>query len=257
MSAELRRIRAGAWSGAEAAEAYERLRPGYPSEAVEWLLPATCRRVLDLGAGTGKLTRSLLAADREVQAVDPSAQMLRLLAQAVPGVVTLVGTGESIPLPDRSVDAVLCAQAWHWIDAVRGSAEIARVLRAGGVLGLIWNADDDRVAWVAALQQLKHAARGLSTGQGASGEVVSGDLGISAAFTEPEEFTLEWSTPYSVSDLVDLVATRSYILTAPDQERERLIEQVRRLLATHPETAGHHVVDLPMVTTCIRATVRD
>lgn len=251
-----RKQRAAAWSGAAAAEAYERLRPGYPAEAVEWLLPDDAVRVLDLGAGTGKLTRSLLEGEREVVAVDPSAEMLQVLAAAVPGVATQVGTGESIPLPAGSVDAVLCAQAWHWVDAEAGCAEIARVLRPGGTFGLVWNADDVRVGWVEELQALKHGARGASTGQGAGGEVLTGELGISDAFLEPEEAEFEWSVPYALDDLVDLVATRSYILTAPPDERDRLVAEVRDLLTNHPQTAGRAMIDLPMATTCVRTTVR-
>ncbi len=256
MTESLRRTRAAAWTDTEAATAYERLRPGYPMDAVDWVLPERCRRVLDLGAGTGKLTRALLTRELEVVAVDPSAAMLAVLADTVPGVPTFVGTGESIPLPTHSVDAVLCAQAWHWVDSEQGCAEVARVLRPGGSFGLLWNADDVSVGWVEALQELKRRARGGSTGHSAGGEVLTGDLGISDAFEEPEEFAWAWTAPYAVADLVDLVATRSYILTAAPDDRARLIDEVRELLATHPETAGRHVVELPMVTTCVRTTVR-
>lgn len=253
---DLKRTRAAAWAEAEAAEAYERLRPGYPVDAVDWLVPQDARRVLDLGAGTGKLTRALLGRDVEVVAVDPSAAMLRVLARSVPGVPTYVGTGEGIPLPSGSVDAVVCAQAWHWVDPGQACAEVARVLRPGGRLGLVWNADDLSVPWLAGLQALKRGARGDSTGQGAEGEVVIGELGITAAFTTPEETSFRWHTEITTVDMVDLVATRSYILTAPPDQRGRLLDEVRQLLACDPGTAGREVLRLPMVTECVRATLR-
>ena len=114
--------------GAQAA-AYERGRPSYPPEAIDWLLPADARDVLDLGAGTGKLTTRLVERGLNVVAVDPIAEMLEVLSHALPQTPALLGTAEEIPLPDNSVDAVLVAQAWHWVDPERAIPEVARVLR--------------------------------------------------------------------------------------------------------------------------------
>ncbi|MBI3690304.1 MAG: class I SAM-dependent methyltransferase, partial [Mycolicibacterium aromaticivorans] len=133
--------------GSEAA-AYERGRPSYPPEAIDWLLPPGARDVLDLGAGTGKLTTRLVERGLDVVAVDPLAEMLELLSSALPDTPALLGTAEQIPLPDNSVDAVLVAQAWHWFDPEQAVAEVARVLRPGGRLGLVWNARDERMGWV-------------------------------------------------------------------------------------------------------------
>ncbi len=133
--------------GSEAA-AYERGRPSYPPEAIDWLLPPGARDVLDLGAGTGKLTTRLVERGLDVVAVDPIAEMLELLSSALPDTPALLGTAEQIPLPDNSVDAVLVAQAWHWFDLERAVAEVARVLRPGGRLGLVWNTRDERLGWV-------------------------------------------------------------------------------------------------------------
>jgi SAM-dependent methyltransferase len=131
-----------------AASIYDRARPGYPDAAVDWLLPVGQPQVVDLGAGTGKLTR--LIADRgvDVTAVEPSDGMREQLQSALPGVPALAGSAEEMPLADESVDAVLVAQAWHWVDLPRASAEVARVLRPGGRLGLLWNHRDERVDWV-------------------------------------------------------------------------------------------------------------
>ena len=133
--------------GAEAA-AYERGRPSYPPEAIDWLLPPDARDVLDLGAGTGKLTTRLVERGLDVVAVDPIPEMLELLSNSLPDTPALLGTAEEIPLPDDSVDAVLVAQAWHWFDPERAVKEVARVLRPGGRLGLVWNTRDERLGWV-------------------------------------------------------------------------------------------------------------
>ena len=133
--------------GAEAA-AYERGRPSYPPEAIDWLLPTNARDVLDLGAGTGKLTTRLVERGLDVVAVDPIPEMLELLTDSLPDTPALLGTAEDIPLPDDSVDAVLVAQAWHWFDPERAIKEVARVLRPGGRLGLVWNTRDERMGWV-------------------------------------------------------------------------------------------------------------
>ena len=120
----------------QAADVYEKSRPGYPSEAVDWLLPAGAKTVLDLGAGTGKLTRALTARGLDVIAVDPSPKMLDQLRDAVPEAIVREGTAEDIPIADASLDAVLVAQAWHWVDQDLALPSVARVLKPGGTLGL-------------------------------------------------------------------------------------------------------------------------
>lgn len=130
------------------AETYDAARPSYPRASVDWLVPREARDVVDVGAGTGKFTALLPRPGREVVAVEPSEAMLAVLRAALPGVRTVAGSGERMPLPDDSADAVTFAQAWHWVDVDAASAEAARVLRPGGTLGLVWNLRDERVAWV-------------------------------------------------------------------------------------------------------------
>lgn len=131
-----------ALSFGSAAAAYDDLRPGYPAATVQWALGSDPRRVIDLGAGTGKLTGTLALAGHDVVAVEPDPLMRAQLALSVPGTRVLAGSGEEVPLPDASVDAVLAAQAWHWMDHPRAAVEIARVLRPGGHLVLLWNVRD-------------------------------------------------------------------------------------------------------------------
>ena len=143
--------------GAEA-ESYERGRPGYPVELVELVLselavgPAS--RVVDLGAGTGKLTRQLVGGVGWLGAVEPVAAMRDQLRNQVPGVDVVAGVAEALPIAECSVDAVVCGQTFHWLDGDLALDELARVLRPGGGLGLIWNTKDEDVAWVAEVEAL-------------------------------------------------------------------------------------------------------
>jgi ubiquinone/menaquinone biosynthesis C-methylase UbiE len=230
-----------------AADAYERGRPSYPEDAVDWLLPTHATRVLDLAAGTGKLARQLVARGLDVVAVDPSEGMLEQLRAAVPGVPAFQGTAESIPLDDDAVDAVLVAQAWHWVDPPRAALEVARVLRPGGRLGLIWNQRDERVDWVAELGRLTAGG-------------VRHDIDhpvVPAPFGELETFETEWTYELDVQGVTDLVASRSYAIVMPAAEREALLQRVRELAERELERAGAEHLAMPYVTYCFRAHVQD
>lgn len=228
-----------------AAEIYERGRPSYPSRAVEWLVPNRPCRVLDLGAGTGKLTRQLSERGLDVVAVEPSEGMRDQLTRAVPGVAVLAGAAEDIPVADGSVDVVVVAQAWHWVDPDRAVPEIARVLVPGGYLSLVWNIRDQREDWVAQLDRILHA-RGTPFGDGL------GDVAIGAPFGPVERFTVEWRYRVTPEELLDLVASRSYVITLPAADRSALLEEVRALLNTHPAVAGTDEIAVPYVTHCFR-----
>ena len=159
------RLRRGSSFGGAAA-AYAEHRPDYAEAAVRWALePVWDRRpvrVVDIGAGTGKLTATLVGLGTEVTAVEPDPQMLAELRRAMPEVRSVPGSAEEMPLPDASVDSVLAGQAMHWFDLDRAMPEIARVLRPGGVLAGLWNVDDDRVGWVAGLAAISKSGRTLS-----------------------------------------------------------------------------------------------
>lgn len=228
-----------------AAAAYEHGRPSYPPEAIDWLLPAGARQVLDLGAGTGKLTTRLVERGLDVVAVDPIPDMLEVLRNALPKTRALLGTAEEIPLPDNSVDAVLIAQAWHWVDPARAIPEVARVLRPGGRLGLVWNIRDERLGWVREL--------GRIIGSDDEGDRL--DVTLPAPFTGLERHRVEWTNYLTPQALVDLVASRSYCITSPADLRTRTLDQVRELLASHPALANSTGLALPYVSVCIRTTL--
>lgn len=230
--------------GAEAA-AYERGRPSYPPEAIDWLLPPGARDVLDLGAGTGKLTTRLAERGLDVVAVDPLPEMLELLTNSLPDTPALLGTAEDIPLPDDSVDAVLVAQAWHWFDPERAVKEVARVLRPGGRLGLIWNTRDERMGWV---KDLGHII-------GHEDDPFSHEVPLSEPFDQIERDHHEWTSYLTPQALIDLVASRSYCITSPTDVRTQVLERVRELLATHPALANSNGLALPYITVSIRATL--
>lgn len=228
-----------------AAAEYERSRPTYPDAAVDWLLPTGATAVLDIGAGTGKFTRSLLERDLEVTAVEPSERMRETLTEQLPTVRALPGSAEQIPLADSSVDAVTVAQAWHWVDEDRALPQIARVLRPGGTLGLVWNLRDEAVDWVRRLTDLMHKS-------GAE-LALEGEVTIGPPFGATETFEVGWSRPMDAHLLLELVSSRSYVITAPEDQRAEILAGVRELLDTDPALAGRASFELPYRTYCFRA----
>lgn len=241
---------ARATSFGAAADTYEAARPDYPFEAVAWMLEKLApgaRRVADVGAGTGKLTRVLAKApDAEVVAIDPDPTMLAKLRLTVPGVPTFVGTAEALPLPDASVDAVVLGQAWHWVEPVVASAEVGRVLRPGGVLGLIWNSRDDRVDWVRRLTGIMHssAAEDVLDGEGPT---------VTAPFGELEMQRWEWVRPMTRGQLHRMADSRSFLITASDEVRAEIHAGMDDLFDELGVEADA-TVDLPYVTRAFRAT---
>ncbi|MBO0979272.1 class I SAM-dependent methyltransferase [Microbacterium sp. SD291] len=235
--------------GAEAGS-YEAGRPEYPFEAVAWMLetmPEGVRRIADVGAGTGKLTRALAnAPDAEVVAIDPDPTMLAALRDRVPGIPTFAGTAEHLPLPDASVDAVVLGQAWHWVDPVAASAEIGRAVRPGGVLGLIWNIRDERADWVRRLTEIMHSSPAENMVNGPHGPQVSEPFG------ELESGSWEWNRAMSRTELHQMAFSRSYLITAAEDERT-LIR--RRMDDLFDELGlGDGTIDLPYITTAFRTT---
>jgi SAM-dependent methyltransferase len=212
-----------------AADRYDDLRPSYPPAALTWALGTAPARVVDLGAGTGKLTRVLLALGHRVVPVEPDAQMRRRLAERSPEVEPLEGTAERIPLPDGSVDAVVAGQAYHWFDPERAHPEIARVLRPGGVFAPVWNIRDESVPWLARLTEIVDG----QPGDGHEGQLENADFGPLFGQVTGKIFRHESSM--TADRLVALISTRSYYLTATPRRRADIEQGVRELVAAMPE----------------------
>ncbi|MEV4491649.1 class I SAM-dependent methyltransferase [Micromonospora coxensis] len=236
--------------GAAAAE-YDRFRPRYPEAALRWALAGldAPARVLDLGAGTGILTRGVLALGHAVTPVEPDPAMRARLDAATPGVSALAGSAESVPVPDGTVDAVLVGQAYHWFDRDRAHAEIARVLGRGGTFAPIWNTRDETVDWVAELGRIAHLGDN-------SGDLTEQVTGFGPAFDPVEAAEFAHRTTLTPDEVRGLVRTRSYWLTAEPARRERVDRELRDLFATHPDLLGRETVELPYRTLVFRARRR-
>jgi SAM-dependent methyltransferase len=229
-----------------APEAYERGRPTYPAEAIERLARelgiGPGRRVLDLAAGTGKLTRKIVETGATVVAVEPVDEMRERLVSALPEVNALAGTAEALPLRDRSVDAVTVGQAFHWFDGDAALAEIHRVLRPRGRLGLIWNVKDESVDWVRRLGEIIEPHRGEApkVASGAWKEAFE----RTRLFTPLERARFAFVHETDTATVIARVTSISFIAALPDAEFERVVTQVRELLATHPDTRGRRIFPL-------------
>ncbi len=228
------------------ADAYERGRPEYPEEAARWITGEPPLDVVDLAAGTGKLTRVLVRLGHRVTAVEPLPEMLAQLLEAVPGVRAVEGRAEAMPLPDASADAVVAAQAYHWFDPPAALPEIARVLRPGGRLGIVWNLRDESVDWVARLSEL------IDSG-GDKERDDADEIAESALYEQAEEAEWRWEQPLDRARLRDLVLSRSYCATLPPERQQAVLDPVDRL---YDELAGPDGLVLPYVTYAVRATRR-
>ncbi|HEX8581248.1 MAG TPA: methyltransferase domain-containing protein [Acidimicrobiales bacterium] len=218
--------------------AYERARPGYPPEVVD-LLAAELglgpgRTVVDLGAGTGKLTRLLPPTGARVVAVEPVAAMRDTLARLVPEAEVVDGTAEAMPLEDGSADAVTVAQAFHWFDAPAALAELARVLRPGGGLALLWNTRDESEPWVAELSRLIHWHDSPIPTYDRDRDW-PGVVAASGRFTPVEHRRFHHDQEMGADLLVERVLSTSYIAAKPAGERERIAADVRGLVDGFPE----------------------
>lgn len=233
-----------------AADVYERSRPDYPAEAIDRLVRelelTRSTRVMDLGAGTGKLTRLLLSAGANLVAVEPVEAMRREFRAVLPSVPVVGAVAEALPFGDETFDAVVCAQAFHWFDGDRALLAISRILRRRGRLGLLWNVRDESVPWVAALTEIITPYEG----------------------TAPREKTRTWMRAFPATDLfgplqelrfanaqrldaeglVDRFASVSFIAALPESERQEVLGRIRSLAESHPDLVGRREFELPYVT---------
>ena len=233
-----------------AADSYERSRPDYPCEAIDELTTRIDLRpgriVLDVGAGTGKLTRLLVPTGARLLALEPVAAMRAQLVATTPEAEAFDGLAESVPLPDASVDAAVCAQAFHWFDAPRALAELHRVLRPVSWLVLIWNVRDETVPWVKAMGDLVASLQeNIPRHQ---------DDAWRPAVDETPWFTYTGTTTFrhgqvlSPDGVLDRLASMSVVAAETPDVRDALMEAVADIVRTDPETAGRDEIVLPYTT---------
>ncbi|HET7017575.1 MAG TPA: class I SAM-dependent methyltransferase [Streptosporangiaceae bacterium] len=265
--------------GAEAA-AYDRARPSYPPDAISWLIEklrlGPGSRIVDLAAGTGKLTRLLTDIDADLIAMEPVAAMRAKLREQLPQVPVLAGVAEALPLADSSIDAVLVAQAFHWFDARRAMAEIARAVRPGGHLALIWNARDRSIEWVdqvwSVMDRVERNAPWRDEGDGhdspagiqhdgtqsdgtqSAGTQSDGTERRSERYlagpgdanwspwTEGSFFHVQYSTH---DDVIDRMRSVSHIAALPPPSQRGVLDEIRTILAEHPQTRQKATVGIP------------
>jgi SAM-dependent methyltransferase len=246
-----------------AASLYERYRPGPPGEVVDWILPRHVARVVDLGAGTGALTRLLIDKADEVVAVEPDDRMRSVLTEEIPGVRAVMGRGESMPLPDGCADAVLASSSWHWMDPVPTLHEVGRILVPGGILGALWSGPDPEGPFLVQAQALlaeqskgDNSASSDRTGDPGSSEFASLIMGdalrpvssleipLGVPFDPPEHEVFMWDVALNADDMVGLLGTLSWIITMSEETRQGVIAEARRLLRELLGVEGDVTVDV-------------
>jgi ubiquinone/menaquinone biosynthesis C-methylase UbiE len=245
------------FDSATTAADYDRARPSYPAEAVAYIVGhggvGPGRRVLDLAAGTGKLTRLLVPTGADVVAVEPVPAMRGQFGQRLPDVELLDGTAEALPLPEDSVDVVTIAQAFHWFDPVKALAEVRRVLRSGGHLFLVWNTRDRSVDWVNEFGNLLVDGDGDGAAERPYDSYYDVDYtrliaDSSDGFGPAEMWSHEWSQPFDEDLLVARAASVSVVGLLDERGREVVCDRVRRLARTHPDLAGRGWFPFPYLT---------
>jgi ubiquinone/menaquinone biosynthesis C-methylase UbiE len=242
-----------------AAADYERGRPGYPEPAVATLIReleiGPDRTVVDLAAGTGKLSRALLASGARVIAIEPVAGMRKQLVATTPRAEALDGTAEQIPLADSSADAVAVAQAFHWFDAGAAAREIHRVLRPGGGLAVIWNSWDESVPWVGAMQDIVHEHASDAPRQANS--TWQRELPATGLFTDQQERTFANLVPGDLDAVRARVASTSYIAALEPAAHQEVLERVRAVVTSQAPTRTCDQIEMPYTTHLVWCRARE
>jgi SAM-dependent methyltransferase len=242
--------------GAVAAE-YDRLRSGPSEESLDWLLPPGAEDVLEIGAGTGVLTRLLAERVAHVTAVEPDDRMRAVLSDSGVRVDVRAGHGEELRVDSSSYDVVIAASAWHWVDEALAVPEAARVLRPGGRLALTWNGVDRSLDWMRSLWaggvDLSPNEKAAIDRRRRSRHLVDVEAGGPSPFLQPETKLFRWTRRMAKDDLIGMAATYSAVITLEDEARRRHLESMRRYLDSQPALAGQDVIDVPMRSYCWRA----
>jgi len=235
---------------------YDRVRPAPARQAVDWLLPDRPDVVVDLGAGTGLLTRAVAAIASHVIAVEPDDRMRAVLADRSPGVEVLAGRGEAIPLPDASANAVLVSSAWHWMDPARAVPEIARVLRDGGRFGVMWTGRE-RTPWLRAGEWFAVGDQDVAARRTAKERARRELEGRQVTLPDPDLFrnietrTFQFTRRMTIPDLVEWLTTYSRVITASDDVQAA--GRARATAALAETFPGATEIEVPMHSRCWRA----
>ena len=248
-----------ATSFGEVAGDYDRLRPGPPQQALDWLIPAGCQTAIDIAAGTGLFTRALARRVDRVIAVEPDDRMREVLAARSPGVRAVEGRGEVIPVPDASADGVFVSSAWHWLEPGQAVPEIARVLADGGRLGVIWTGRDRRADWVARLDLPRRPPRDAPAVEQDAPPAEAGPrrrrhevtLPPGAPFENVATASFTFTRMMAVDDFIGWLSTYSRFITASEEERAAGRARARAALARRADANG--VVEVPVRSNCWRA----
>jgi SAM-dependent methyltransferase len=237
---------------------YARFRPGPPAEAVRWLLPAAAADVLEIGSGTGALTTMLTERAGHVRAVEPDARMRAVLRDRVSEAEVVAGRAEELPADDASFDVVIGASMWHWVDEEVALAEVARVLRPGGTLALLWSGTDRSIDW---MRSLWSGGLALTTEQVERADADRRDrhtvhLGPHSPFHQPQVRVIRWSRAMTKEELVGLAGTYSEIITMDPVDRQDYLAALARFIDTQPVPWSDGAVDVPMRCRCWRTTLR-
>ncbi len=232
------------------AEAYDRFRPGPPLSAVEWILRSPGGTAVDLGAGTGALTRELAKCVDRVVALEPDDRMLEVLHRSSPRVPAVRSRAEELPIRAGTLDAAMVSSAWHWMDPDRTVAELGRVLRSGGVFGVIWNGADRSVEWVAELLGTRDPSPGDRNNRGSRHRF---ELPVGSPFVDLETTVIVWSKALTREELVGLAGTYSSMITMPPDRHQHELARIRAVAGS---VVGGDVVELPMSCRCWRVVRR-
>jgi SAM-dependent methyltransferase len=230
------------------ADAYDRARPSYPAATIAWIVEqlrlgpgVTC---CDLAAGTGKLTALLVPSGARLLAIEPVEGMSRRLREHCPAVPVVAGTAEALPLREATLDAVTVAQAFHWFDADRAFAELARTVRVGGRVALVWNARDRSVDWVDALWSLMDRIEKRAPWRDHERWADSA-LGDRRGFGPLHEATFRHTQLLDLDGVIDRFASVSHVAVLPEEERAAVLDEIRDVLASHPATHGRNELEIP------------
>ena len=241
------------------ADDYDRLRSAPPDDALDWLLPAGATDALEIGAGTGLFTRKLAERVPHVTALEPDARMRAVLVSQSKGVEILEGRAEELPAADASYDVVTAQSAWHWVEESRAIPEVARVLRPGGRLALVWNGTDRSVDWMRTLWaggvELDREDRSKTDHRRRRRHQVD-ELVLHEWFIDPETKLFTWSRTMTKDELIALAATYSAVIVMKDEAKQAHLAGMRRYLDAHPELGRADLIDVPMRAYCWRAATR-